>query len=204
MDQQSQQSALARAEKSLNPKELEAYKKHVQEGKACIAPSTAANFFQLYLTGQSCEEIARAYPAFSLGLIARAKVDHDWDKQREDYIVSVLTGIRQVVQKTQLDAIRFVAEGMAVFQKMAGEKFRAYLRTGDIKELGDFKDMNFKSYKELLELMLKLTGQNSEQQVHGEITHKHLVEPADGLRTDKPMTEIDAAAFLKSLEKEKQ
>lgn len=198
------ETALVRAERVLTPTELEAYQKYLEAGKPPLAASTAGKFFKLYLQGHTCQEIAELNPALGLGIVVRARVDHDWDKQREEHIQGILTNIRQVVQKTQLDAIRFVSEGLAVFQKLAGDKFQKYLQSGDIKDLGDFKDMSFKSYKELLELMLKLTGQNENKKVSGEVVHRHqVVEPTPtvtGLRVDQPMTSFEASSFLERLD----
>lgn len=185
----------------MTPKELEAYRKYQESGKPALATSTSANFFQLFLQGHTCEEISRLNPGFGLGLIVKARIDHDWDLQREEHIQGLLDNIRQVVQKTQLDAIRFVAEGLATYQKYVGEKFQRYLQTGDAKELGEFKEMSFKTYKDLLELLMKLTGQKEEKKVTGEVTVKHQVEPISLPRVDKPMASTDAVEFLKRLDK---
>ena len=72
-------TALVRADKVLTPKEREAYQKYVEANKPPLAASTASNFFALFLQGHTCEEIAKLNPAFGLGIIVRARVDHDWE-----------------------------------------------------------------------------------------------------------------------------
>jgi hypothetical protein len=190
---------LVEREKALTAKELEAYHKYQESGKPPLAASTAANFFQLYLRGHTCEEIAAQNPAFGLGIIVKAKVDFDWDRQRDEHVQNLLDNIRQVVQTSQLEAVQFVAEGMAVYQKLAGDKFKRYLQSGTVEDLGDFKDISFKTYKDLLELLLKLTGQDATKKVQGVVEHRHSVEA--GLVADgkKNLTPEQAELILRAL-----
>lgn len=188
----------------LSTREREAYQKYVEAGKPSLAASTAGNFFQLYLNGHSCEEISKLNPSFGLGIIVKAKVDNDWDTARDQHLTDLMSNIRQVAQHTQLGAIRFVSDGLAVYQKLAGEKFERYLQSGDASQLGDFKDMSFRQYKELLELLLKLTGQDgTNKKVSGDVVHRHVVEeatPTVQRIPNKPMTSTEAESFLKRLD----
>lgn len=199
-----QESTSGRAVAALTPRELEAYRKYVDSGKPPLAPSTSASFFSLYLQGHTCEEISRLNPAFGLGIIVRAKVDFDWDQQRIEHIQHLLDNMRQVVQGAQLSAVQFVAEGLAVYQKRAGTAFQKYLQSGKDEDLGDYKDMTFKTYKELLELLLKLTDQQPAQRVQGLVEHRHTVEAAVvPVQINKPFSANDASDFLAQFDKPK-
>lgn len=193
-----QESASERAARVLTPQELEAYRKYVEANKPPLAGSTSTQFFQVFLQGHTCEEIARLNPSFGLGIIVRARVDFDWDRQRDEHIQHLLDNIRSVVQTTQLEAVQFVAEGLAVYRKMAGSKFQKYLQSGKEEDLGDFKDMSFKTYKELLELLLKLTGQETTtKKVQGVVEHRHTVEATQGApAANAPMSAESAHDFL--------
>lgn len=181
----------------LHPRELEAYKKYLDDRKPPLSPSTVANLFSLYLQGQSCEEIAALNPGFGIGAIVRARVDHEWDKLRDEHITHLMENARLTAHAAQLDAIRFIAEGLAAYRKLAGDKFKRFLQTGDEKDLGGFKDMSFKMYKELLELLFKLTGQDTPtQKVVGNVVHTHTVDPSPQPAPHRPMSSNDAASFL--------
>ena len=198
-------AALVRAQRVLTPRELEAYQKYVESNKPPLAASTAGNFFALFLQGHTTEEIAKLNPAFGLGIIVRARIDNDWDTAKDLHLESLLTNIRQVAQQTQLGAIRFVSDGLAVYQRLVGEKFERYLQSGDVSQLGDYKDMSFKQYKELLELLLKLTGQEgaTTKKVSGDVIHRHVVEDSSqpvAVRADRPMSSEEADSFLKRLD----
>jgi hypothetical protein len=191
--------------KDLTPKEREAYEKYVEAGKPPLAVSTVANFFALYLNGHTCEEIAKLNPAFGLGIIVRARIDNDWDSARDAHLEHLMANIRQVAQQKQLGSIRFVADALAAFEKQAGEKFQRYLQTGDASQLGEWQHMSLKQYKELIELILKLTGQESSttKKVTGDVLHRHVVEEASSpitVRADRPMTTTEADSLLKRLD----
>lgn len=194
------EKAIERVKNLLSDSELDAYLKYVESGAPGLAPSKSAEFYSLFLQGHSCHEIARLNPAYGLGLIIKARVEHDWDGQKDRYVGDLLSGIREKVQKTQLEAISFASDGMAVFHKLLGEKFKKFLQSGDASVLGDFKDMSFKTYKELLENMIKLTGQGGDnKKVSGEVLHIHTVEQPVP-KIDRPLSSGEAAEILKTIE----
>jgi len=187
----------------LTEEERAAYNRYLEQGKPPLAASTSAKFFQLYLQGHSTQEIAKLFPAFGLGMIVRSRVEDGWDAQRDAHLQNLLGNIRQVAQKTQLEAVRFVADGLAVFQRLAGEKFQRYLQSGDVKDLGEYEGISFKQYKELLELLLKLTGQDSTKKVSGDVLHRHVVEESSQpitVRANRPMTSTEAEVLLERLD----
>ena len=193
--------ALSKLYPDLNQKELEAYHKYLESKKPPMAANTAANFFALYLNGYSAKEIADLNPSFGLGMIVRAKVDYEWDKARKEQLENLTSNIKAVVQKTQLEAIRFVADGLTVYQKLAGESFQKYLQTGKEDDLGDYGNISFSQYKALLELLLKLTGQDGNKNVSGDVVHRHVVEPGIAtIKIDRPFTAVEADNFLQQLD----
>jgi len=181
-------------EKLLSEREQEAYNKYMHERGAPLAPSTAAKFFELYLNGHGCSEIQKLNPSFPLGLIVKARLDYEWDRARQDYILDLMKGIRTKVQQSQLEAIAFAADAMSTFHKLAGDKFKKFLQTGDASELGEYK-FNFRNYKEFVEMLMKMTGQDSvKSKVSGEIYHHHQVEQVSA---PEPMRYDDAKQTIK-------
>lgn len=200
----STESLSKRVELYLTPKENEAYQKYVESGKPSLSPATSADMLRLFLLGHTCEEISKLNPGFGLGIIVKARIEHKWDQHKEEHLDALLADVRRLVQQTQVESVRFVADAMAAFQKMAGERFQKYVQTGDISHLGDFKDMGFKQYKDLLEMLQKLTGQDTQKKVGGEITHRHVMQEAavPAVRTDRPMKAQEADDLLKLIEGE--
>jgi hypothetical protein len=168
--------------------EKEALERWVDSGGVSLAHKTAAQFYELYLQGASCSEIAKLNPGFDLGLIVKAKVDHDWEQKRQLYLDELSESVKTAVQKASLETIQFASDALSVFHKMAGTKFRKYLQTGDEAELGPFANMSMKSYKDFVELLMKLTGRDSDskQLIVGEVVHTHTV------RSDEKTVEGEA------------
>jgi hypothetical protein len=195
-------TALTKEIVTLSDEERESYLKHIEHKLPSLAPATSAKFFQLFLNGYSTVEISKMNPGFGLGMIVKNRIEAKWDEQRENHLQHLLDNVRQTTQKTQFEAIRFVSDGISVFQKLVGEKFKNYLQSSNIDDLGEFKDISFKQYKDLLELLLKLTGQEnlSSKKISADITHRHMME--DLPEKSKPMSSSEAANLLMGLNEE--
>src|SRR5712692_10041871 len=108
-------------EQLLNIREQEAHEKYLRGGGAPLAPSTAGKFFELFLQGHSCEEIAKLNPGFGLGIVVKVRLDHHWDDLRNEHMLELMKGIRSRVQQSHLEAVVFAADAMAVYHKLMGQ-----------------------------------------------------------------------------------
>lgn len=144
--------------RKLSPDELSAYEKYLKDGKYPLGNAKATEFLALYLQGYSTSEIQRLYN-LDLGAIVRAKIDFNWDKKKERYEEELFGGIKDKISKVQMESVSFYADGLAVYHKLMGDKFRNFLQTGDPAVLGEWKDFSFRNYKEMSEMLLKMTGQ---------------------------------------------
>lgn len=184
---------------ALSPDEKRALELYETSDGIPLSPATSAQFLNLYLNGYTTSEIQKMNPGFKLGIIVQAKVNHEWDRHKAEYINVLMTQTRESVQKTQLEAIRFASDGMAVHQRVLGNAFKRYLQTGNEEDLGPHKDsINIKTYKEYVALLLQLTGQDAKKQVSGEINHTVKVD--DGTKTIDAAT-IDGSDLLKLMDK---
>jgi hypothetical protein len=169
---------LAKAPDVLSPRELEAARKLGSADK--LSPQTAAQLFVLYCQGYDSEQIATQNPSYGskgLGLIARARIEFDWDGEKSRYLQGLMSKVRETVEKSTMESIQFASDGMAVFHKMAGTKFRKYLQTGNSDDLGEFANLTFKQYRDFVSLLQTLTGQDQEKhRVDGEVVHRHVEE----------------------------
>lgn len=165
---------LALVTAKLSKREHAAYEYMMKYNQPKIAPTRSAEMYQLFLHGKSCEEISRLNPGFSLGQIVRARVDEEWDDRRDRHLAELLENARSVVQQRQMESILLLTDYMGAFNKLFGDKLKKYISTGNVQDL-DGIPFNLKQYKEVLELMLKLTGQDKKE-VKGEVLHKHVSE----------------------------
>lgn len=120
-------------------------------------------YCRLFIQGYTTAEIARQNPSLGLmgpGLMVRARVEFDWDAQRDAYINSLMSSARRGCEKTTLEAIQLMSDGMAAYHLLVGEKFRTFLRTGNPDDLGEWKDtFSFEKYRKMLDTLQALTGQ---------------------------------------------
>lgn len=174
----------------LTPEERKAYKLYVQKNDPPLAPSIQAQLFSLYLNGTTCEEIQKLNPNFSLGMIVRARVEGLWDDRRDAHLQTLFEGVRERVQQVQMESVVFTSDLLASANKMFGDKLKKYLQTGDERELGSLRIDSLKQYRDAVDLLMKLTGQDKKIEVSGQT--KTVVEFTG------PMSPKDAAALLKA------
>lgn len=144
----------------LSPDEEEAYVSWQQRNRPAVAASTQSKFFELFLHGHSCAEIQQMNPSFELGAIVAARVVGQWDDKRDAYLAGLLARGAERVQQVRLESIYFISNMLAATNKLHGEKFKRYLQNGDPQELDGITIRSFKEYKEVVDVLLKLTGQD--------------------------------------------
>lgn len=191
---------LTLAKTNLSPSELVTYQEYVDSGKPPLSPQVQKQLYELFLNGKSCSEIVRLNPNFSLGMVLRARVDGRWDDLRDAHVAELLSGVRERVQHTQTEAVNFACDLMSAVHKLQGDRIKKYLQTGDQEELGKLAEtLNLRSYQTVVEMLLKLTGQETNKKVNGEILHKHTVEQSP---TAVKLNPSKAAAILAAIQEE--
>lgn len=178
----------------LTPEEKKALKLYRAKNDPPLAPQIQMQLFELYLNGSSCEEIQRLNPNVPLGMIVRARIDGDWDRRLSDYRDRLLTEVRTRVEQVQVESVMFTADMLAAANKMNGDKLKKFIQTGDSRELGDLNITSLKQYRDAVELLLKLTGQDRKVEVKGE--QKTTIEVRAGKLTPK-----EAAALIKAADR---
>ena len=126
-----------------------------------LAVTLQAQCFELYLHGKTCEEIGNLNPNIPLGGIVLACIEGGWIERRQEHIYSLMKGIQQRVEQTQLESINFIADGLAAAHKYQIQKVMAFIQGGDEKDFDRTWFASFKHYKEAWELLYRLTGQES-------------------------------------------
>lgn len=178
----------------LSPEEAKAYRLYMKKNDPPLAPKIQAELFSLYLNGSSCEEIAQLNPHFNLGMIVRARVEGLWDKRRNEHLANLFSGVRERVQQVQMESIMLTSDLLAAANKRFGEKLKRYIQTGDERELGALQVDSLKQYRDAVDLLLKLTGQDKKVEVKGEITKT--------VEFKGKLSPKDAAALLKAADGE--
>jgi hypothetical protein len=193
---------LQKLEKSgviLSAPERSALELHVESKEHPLSPKTSAEFLQLFLQGYNTSDIQKLNPGFKLGIIVAARIEHEWDRHKHEYINALMTQTRESVQKVQLEAVRFVSDALTVYRRILGDAFKRYIQSGKTEDLGEAaSQINLKNYKEYVALFMALTGQGNEKKVSGEVHHT-LSTGLDGPKTID--ITVDGSDILKALDK---
>jgi len=187
----------------LSPKENHAYqyfltrKDRKESMYAPIAPDAAAKLFGLYLNGLTLTEIWEQNQHFSLGQVVNSAVTDRWDLLKGDYNKRLLEQVSERAVLAQAEGVNFVVNMLTAAHKLHGEKAKKYLQTGKIEDLGPMAAMNVKSYKDLVELLQKLTGQENTttSKVEGSVVHSHVMIPTEA---PKEVAKGDIGKLLKN------
>jgi hypothetical protein len=184
-----QETGLAKAIRALDKRELDAYQYTLKKKQPDISPDKAEEFFQLYLHGQTCQDIQRGYGGFSYGQIVACKVKYEWDARREQHRAHLVTEVPAHAQQVHLETVDFLADMLSVTQQKIRDGIRKYQvskNPDDLKDLPLPKSM--KDLQALTELLMKMTGQDKKRV---EFSGKVTVDKGNGLAS--PVTPEEAA-----------
>jgi hypothetical protein len=141
-----------------------------------LAYSTQEGLFQLYLNGRSCEEIRKANPQFGLGQIVYSCVDGEWERRRKEHLDTLMDGVGGRVRQIAAEGANFTADLMSVTHILWQDSINKFMQTRDPEVLKELGVGSLRSYKDLIEMMIKLTGQDQKKSVSGVVEH-HIVPP---------------------------
>lgn len=190
---------------TLSTYELEAYGKYVESGRPGLSPRQADSLYNMYKSGMTCESIIKlpGNEGLQLGMVLRARVDYRWDERRESEATAMMSRAKEGAELAQLEAIQFATQAIMATSQMMGDRVRKYLQTKNEEELGSFKNMTIKQFRELLDMFMMLTGQDNKKQVFGKIIHEHVNESGTVLDGETIKIE-DAEIMLRALEEHKK
>ncbi len=192
---------LQKANGYLSDKELKALAYYRASDEYPIGVDLQAQMFELFLNGKSCDQIQKVNPNFGLGQIVSARVEGEWDEKREEYRNFLLVNTQQRVMQSQLEATVLLADILAATNKIYSQRLTKFLQTGDEKHLGDLKINSVRGLKEVVDLLLNLTGQGAVKKVSGHIEHHHTTEVKEDV---KAIPTHEASEILKMLSEIKE
>lgn len=190
---------------TLTSYELEAYNKYADSGRPGLSARQADSLYNMYKSGMTCESMSKlpGNEGLQLGMILKARIDYRWDERRQAEASALFSRAKEGVELAQLESIQFVTQAVMAYSQMMGDKVRKYLQTRNEEELGSFKNMSVKQFRELLDMLMMLTGQDKTKQVFGKIVHEHVGENGNAL-DGKVVEAEEAEIMLKALEEYKK
>ena len=179
---------------TLPDKERQALTAYLNVGGGELSAAAAAQFYELFLRGSSCEEIQRLNKAFPLGAIIQARLKFDWDQRKSDHMMELQNKVADTVMRSQLETAEYLANMLSVAAKRDNDRLKKYLQTGNKEDLGDaMTPSNMMSLTKAIENLMKITGQDK----NIKITKKE--ELNVNLRSEGGLTSDQASSVLTAI-----
>lgn len=177
---------------------------YIESGKHPLSPETAANFFGLFLSGNSIGEIHRLNKAFPYEAILWASVKYDWHEKRDEYALNLQAQTAQKVMVAQMETAGLMADLLSAANRKHGDKIKKYIQSGNENDLGEGLSIeSLHNLMKIAESLQKITGQANTVKVKTENTQNvnvNVTANTNGQNMD-PTT---AAAILKVIAESKR
>ncbi|MCS7092613.1 MAG: hypothetical protein NZM26_04645 [Patescibacteria group bacterium] len=157
-------------------REIELLENVKEIGAKPISPTLAAEMYNLFLEGYSCAYIAKMNKGFSEGDILYCRYKYEWDRQRDDYAKQLTAQVQQKLFKQKLESVEYLTNMLAVIHKEHKETMLRFLQTGNLEDLP--KIGSLKTYKDILEALAKVTGEDSVKKLklEGKVQHDGVIK----------------------------
>jgi hypothetical protein len=189
----------------LESDDLKQLTEYREAGKMRLSPKTTAGFFELFLNGSSLKEIHQLNPAFPYPAILWARVEENWDDQKDAYIRDLQLGIREKLIKSQMETAGLLTDMLSAANKQHGSKLKKYLQTGNEADLGNAMTVtSIQSMLRVIEGLQKLTGQDKTFKFKTEETITHNQNVNITMQESDGMSPEAAAKILAVVAEEKR
>lgn len=144
-----------------------------QQRQSELAPSFSAKLFVLFLNGKSCDEIRRLNPALTLGQIVDARVRGEWDRRKVECVDDLLTSAADRVRQVSLETVSVICDLLAAKNSAYRDKILKFMQSGNEDDIKDLGALGIGGYRQLLDVLQKLTGQANAKHISGTVRCVH-------------------------------
>jgi|SRR6185437_6900945 len=181
------ETALAIALRGLDEREMEAYRYVLKTRPIEIAEETSERMYQMFLQGRTCEDIRKANKGYALGQIVACRIKYGWDARVVQHRTTLAATVPDRAIQTSLENVDFVTKLLTVnriVMEEAIDKFMLSRNPDDLK--GVIQAKNAKELKELVELLMKMTGQDKKRiEFSGKVTVDQRTGPPNTMSSDE-------------------
>jgi hypothetical protein len=171
-----------------------------------LSTKIALDLYSLYREGITLTEIAELNPQLGLPTIVNSAVEQCWYQRRQDYLTELFNKANEHALQVAAEGANFITTMLSVAHKKHGAKLRKYLQTDNKEDLSDAITIeSLKTYKDAVEIFMKITGQDNVKKVSGKVEVEHSDKPAEVKAAPSPMevaTSIIELAAKKRAKKE--
>lgn len=181
-------------------KERDLLKDAIENGAKPASVTLVNQLYNLFIEGYSCKEIAALNPGLSEKDIIYYRFRNAWDRQREEYSLKLKGQIHEKMIKQKLESVEFLTNMLAVYHKDQRAKMLRYLQTGKEEDRPETWITGSTSYKSIVEVLQKITGEDRVTRQEIKTESKSEVKISGSINT--PLTPELQDLLLKRLAKE--
>jgi len=187
------ETALTIALNGLDQREMDAYRYVLKVKSLEIAEDTAERMYEMFLAGKACEDIRKVNKGYSLGQIVACRIKYGWDARVSKYKETLQMTVPDRAIQTTLETVDFISKLLTVNQMRMSDAIDRYMLTRNEDDLkGVILVKNAKELKELVELLMKTTGQDKKRiEFSGKVT---VAQGQQGAANSMSSAEADAIA----------
>jgi len=139
--------------------------------------------------------------SLALGLVVRARIEFDWDLQRDEHSRELMAQVRLGAMQAVQESVRFSADGMAVFHRLVGDRFRQFLQSGDKEDLSELGNMPMSLYFRFADAIRKsIELKNAPPQlVEKEVRAIEEKRPAEITADSSEISDVEMLEYLDTL-----
>lgn len=143
--------------KGLSEEEAKTLESYELRGKPGLAKIKADVFLDLYKLGYSCQDIAKNFPEYELGLLLHARIKFNWDKERQDYQANLLRQTAHAASVFKVETIRLLYDVLAATQVKHRQEILRYLAAPDREQVPEILPKSLHGIGQLVSIMKDLT-----------------------------------------------
>jgi hypothetical protein len=128
-----------------------------QHGTAgCVGTYESVKLFELYLMGQSLQQIQAAYPQYTLGQLALTCAQRKWYYERIRMSSTLQERVRARVIKSVLDQVDLLTAMLSVASVEHQQQMEAYIKDPKTAPLPEFRIKSIKDYQAVADTLHKI------------------------------------------------
>lgn len=139
--------------KGLTEDEARALESYELRGRPGITKLKADNFKDMYVQGYSCQDLAKQFPEYELGILLWARVHFKWDIERQAYQHNLAKQSASALGLSKAEAIRFLSDVLNATHVKNRAEIMKYLAAPDREKPPEFLPKTLSGYSTLLSML---------------------------------------------------
>lgn len=153
--------------KGLTEEEANSLVRYNNAGRPGVSKINVDALQTLFNVGYTCHEIHAQFPEYPIGAILLARVQNNWDKQKDEYRKSLELEIVGAVKNARVESVKMIADLIAATNVSWKNQLMKYLANPDKEKAPEFLPKSMSQYGSLATLLKELTEVDAKNNKEG-------------------------------------